>query len=232
MDNSDFFLLCISFQDILARKSGKKTVFKLTGINDKSPYFGFSYKELESLNISAFNKLNDAVLRAFVVKQINPKDNTSIFHIFERLNTGGTQLVGQEVRNCIYQGSFNELLKDLNKNENWRKIYGSKIVNKRQRDIELILRFFALLKDKNRYEKPMKDFLSNFMAINKDSPENEIVKLKSLFAACCDKIVDLLGKNPFHIYKVINVAVFDSVFTLTAENIDRIPKISKLDLRI
>ena len=36
-----------------------------------------------------------------------------LFTIFHRLNTGGMKLNNQEIRNCIYGGPFNELLRDL-----------------------------------------------------------------------------------------------------------------------
>ena len=104
--------------------SGRRKVFQLTGLNEKSPFYNKSYKDLEETNEAAFNKLNDSVLRAFVVKQLTPTGNTSIYHIFERLNTGGTQLVGQEIRNCVYHGPFNELLCELNSMDEWRAVFG------------------------------------------------------------------------------------------------------------
>ena len=36
-----------------------------------------------------------------------------LFTIFHRLNSGGSRLNNQEIRNCIYSGSFNNLLKDI-----------------------------------------------------------------------------------------------------------------------
>jgi hypothetical protein len=66
------------------------------------------------------------VLRTFIIKQLDPKDNSSIFHVFEHQNTGGTQLVGQEIRNCVYYGPSNELLNDLNKNGLWRLVFEKK----------------------------------------------------------------------------------------------------------
>jgi hypothetical protein len=115
---------------------------KKTGLKEDSPYNNMTYESLGATNPSAYNRLNDSVLRAFIVKQMQPKDNASIYHIFERLNTGGTQLQGQEIRNCIYYGKFNDMIIRLNKNNAWRKIFGSPIPNKHKRDEELILRFF------------------------------------------------------------------------------------------
>ena len=76
-------------------------LFKLVGLGEASPYAGCTSKDLEDRHGAMFAKLNDAVMRAFVIKQLDPNDSTSIYHIFERLNTGGTRLLGQEIRNCV-----------------------------------------------------------------------------------------------------------------------------------
>ncbi len=199
-------------------KGGRKKVFRLTGLNEKSPYHNKTYEELEDSDQAAFNKLNDSVLRAFVVKQITPNGNTSVYHIFERLNTGGTQLVGQEIRNCVYHGEFNNLLCDLNKYENWRKIFGNNVPHKRQKDVELILRFFAFYENGDNYERPIKDFMSNFMRENQHMDTEKQERFKLLFKETCDQVVALLGEKPFHIWSGLNVAVFDSTFTALAKN--------------
>ena len=69
-------------------------------------------------------QLHDSVLRATVVQQLNPNDSTSVYHIFERLNTGGVKLSPMEIRKCVYSGSFFVLLEKLNQNPNWQAILG------------------------------------------------------------------------------------------------------------
>ena len=49
--------------------------------------------------------------------------NEYLFTIFHRLNSGGMKLNNQEIRNCIYSGSLNDALKDMDQNEDWRVIY-------------------------------------------------------------------------------------------------------------
>ena len=191
-------------------------------MKEKSPFYNATYEFLSTSNPSAFNKLNDSVLRAFIVKQIQPKDNTSIFHIFERLNTGGTQLQGQEIRNCIYHGKFNDLLLRLNEDKNWRNIFGSKSINKRKRDEEIILRFFALYHNRRKYTKPMKDFLSDFMALNQNPNETRLSDFESIFLNAAKLVIDSLGVKPFNIIRGFNVASFDSVFTVIAEKLNTI----------
>ena len=108
--------------------------------------------------------LDDSILHAIIVKQEKPfdEDPSSIYHIFERLNTGGVLLQPQEIRSCIFHGPFARLLSQLNANGDWRLIFGK--VSSRMRDQELILRFFALLFGASNYSKPMKEFLNRFMA--------------------------------------------------------------------
>lgn len=67
-----------------------------------------------------------------------------LFTIFHRLNTGGMKLNNQEIRNCIFSGDLNNLLKKLDKKPNWRKLNKMKDnENLRFTKQELILRFFA-----------------------------------------------------------------------------------------
>jgi hypothetical protein len=153
-----------------------------------------------------------------VVKQIDPQDDTSIFQIFERLNTGGVILQGQEIRNCIYDGAFNDSLNELNKYEPWRKIFGAP-EDKRKRDIELILRFLALFYDRKKYQKPMKQFLNTFMKVNRRATAEKIAEFETLFRKTCDAVLAALGAKPFHIHTVLNAAVYDSIFTVFAENL-------------
>lgn len=172
-------------------------------------------------------RLKDSVLRAVIVEQLDPKDNTSIFHIFQRLNTGGTILRPQEIRNCIYQGEFNNLLNDLNKKEEWRKAIGLLTPDKRMRDAELILRFLALRFEYSEYKKPMKDFLSNFMSKYKNET-TKIKEFKEVFEKTVAFIHQRLEPYPFKAKAGLNAAIFDSLMVACALNLNRIPSNIKI----
>mgnify|MGYP001054902672 CR=1 FL=1 len=126
---------------------------------------------------------------AFVIKQLNPGDGTSIYHVFERLNTGGTQLVSQEIRNCIYHGPFNDLLCKLNSDASWRKLFGKASPDRRQRDVELILRFLALRFSHDEYQKPMKDFLSKFMAVHRRDESSVLASYEEAFKGAVEEVL-------------------------------------------
>lgn len=216
--------------------------FNLVGLHEKSPYSNASYQDLEEKDPEALNRLKDSVLRSFIMKQTDPDDDSSIFEIFSRFNTGGMPLMPQEIRNCVLTGPFNELLKALNQNDAWRKIVGVKKEDKRMRDMELILRFFALFENSATYIKPMKEFLNKFMGANRRPPEDaqendtpakkEIIENKQqafalrmqafeqVFTQTADEVVRCLGAKPFNIKRGLNAAVFDSVFTAFAQHLD------------
>lgn len=203
---------------------GKRIVFSLQGLNEKSPYYGKTLEDLRTANEPAFNQLSDSVLRAFVVKQLDPADETSIYHVFERLNTGGVQLASQEIRNCIYHGPLNELLGQLNREGSWRRIFGKAVEDKRQRDVELILRFLALSQASETYEKPMKDFLSKFMLRNRAPGDERIEQLRQSFFQTAETVAAKLGDRPFNIRAGLNAAVFDAVFVAIGRNLGRVPE--------
>jgi hypothetical protein len=204
-------------------KDDRRSVFRLKGLSPESPFANLTYAELVDKDEAAGRRLRNSVLRAFIIRQLNPADDTSVFHIFERLNTGGTLLHNQEVRNAICTGAFNALLHELNTHEKWRQIIGKPRRDSRMRDVELILRFFALRHAADSYEKPMKDFMSRYMRTHQNDDERTIAGFRSEFIRTLDAVVEFLGQRPFHLYAGFNSSAFDAVFTSFARNLDSIP---------
>ncbi|MCG5537846.1 DUF262 domain-containing protein [Halorhodospira sp. 9622] len=201
---------------------GRRQVFRLTGLNEKSPY---ARKRFVDLDESDQRKLKGCVLRFMNVRQLDPKkEHTSIYHIFERLNTGGTPLKPQEIRNCVFRGKLVQVLGELNNLPQWRRILGKRGLDKHQKDVELILRVLALYKKWGEYEKPMKEFLNSEMRKNKNAQGNRIHKFKELFPAVCEKVVEELGDKPFHIRGPLNSSVLDSVLCVLIESGAKFPK--------
>ena len=205
-------------------ENGNLRSFALRGLHPRSPWLDKTYEDLRESDPIAFTRLNDAVLRAFVVRQLDPSDTTSAYHLFERLNTGGTHLVSQEIRNCVYSGSFNDLLGRLNRDPDWRRVFGKPNEDKRQRDVELVLRFLALREDASSYRKPMKDFLSDFMSHHRRDDTDRLDAAGNLFHRTMRAVLDTLGEKPFHITAGFNAAVFDAVTTAFSKHLDGIPE--------
>lgn len=200
---------------------GKRQVFRLTGVNEKSPYYNKRFIDLDD---SEQRKLKSAVLRFMNIRQLNPKkENTSIYHIFERLNTGGTPLKPQEIRNCVFRGELVDTLDQLNKLSSWRKILGRKDYDKHQKDKELVLRLLALFKDWKNYEKPMKEYLNKSMGEEKKADSSKVKNFVSLFQDVCKLVVQKIGPKPFHVRGPFNSSVFDSVMCTLMENYNSVP---------
>lgn len=70
------------------------------------------------------------------------EDRKLKFEIFERVNTGATALTAQELRNAIYHGTYNTLLRELAASPFTKELL--KMDSKRMKDVELILGFFAI----------------------------------------------------------------------------------------
>ena len=88
-----------------------------------------------------------------------------LYMIFNRLNSGGVRLNNQEIRNCIYSGNFNNMLKEFDKtNDDWRvvkkRIWGSM---SRFRSVEVLLRALAFSKDLEIYNGNLAGYLNDYM---------------------------------------------------------------------
>src|SRR5436305_1289588 len=183
----------------------KKLVFKLTGVQE--PFEGKTYAELDDKDRI---RLNDSLIHATVVKQEAPKnDDTSVYHIFDRLNSEGRRLTPQEIRTAIDHGEFISTIKELNDYEPWRKIYGRK--SARLKDQELILRFLAFYFEGEKYERPMKEFLNKFAREHRKPTKEFLEASKKEFTNTIDVIFKSIGEKAFRPIGPINAAVFDSV---------------------
>ena len=110
------------------------------------------------------------------------------YDIFMRLNTGSVKLNEQELRNCLYRGSLNDMIKELRKNKKFLSILGLKAPHKRMNDCELILRYLAFSenydKDSNKiidYKGSVKPYLNSFMKRNSDAKDIYINNLREKF---------------------------------------------------
>lgn len=195
---------------------GKRQVFRLSGLGAKSPYENKKFVELSD---SDQRKLKQSVLRAVNIRQLNPVgESTSAYYIFERLNTGGTPLKPQEIRNCVFMSQFSEQLKNANKDTNWRKILGKPLIDKHLKDVELLLRIFSLVGADDKYEKPMREFLNKSMKKHASGNTSKAQKFFNAFPKITKKLIESLGEKPFHLRGPLNISALDSVMCILLES--------------
>jgi len=195
--------------------------FRLKGVHPR-----FSDATYDTLSEDDRIRLDDSILHAIIIKQDKPEadsgsEPSSVYHIFERLNTGGVLLHPQEIRTCICHGSFVDLLEKLNKDVSWRYLFGN--VSARMRDRELILRFFALHYKHDNYTKPMKEFLTNYLIENRYIGEEESKKYSDVFIQTCKMCNEHIGRKAFKPKNAVNAALCDSVMFGIAERLKNGP---------
>lgn len=201
---------------------GRRAVFRLTGLSKGSPY---NNKRFVDLSTQDQRRLKNAVLRAVNIRQLAPSNQSaSMFHIFERLNTGGIPLKPQEIRNCVFHGKLVDELHELNEDPDWRAILGKKSIDKHQRDVEMILRIFAMTERGDQYEKPMKEFLNRQMQLHvKGKGQSKVAQFVEHFGEVTEIIVQKLGDKPFHVRGPLNLAAMDSVLAVLIRQPGKIP---------
>lgn len=167
--------------------------FKLTGLKVFTELNRKSFKEIDE---ELQDKIRYCKIRTITFRRESEADLK--FEIFERLNTGAVSLNDQELRNCIYRGPYNELLKELSRDTDFMYLLGLKKPDKRMKDIELVLRFasfyhFTYL----NYKPPMRKFLNNDMEKYQHISEKDAIELKNAFKNAVTIIKSLLDNHAF-----------------------------------
>lgn len=210
-----------------------KTGFKLSSsINPM-----WANKTFAQLDDEDQRRFKTTTLHAIIFKQNEPKNNdTSLYQIFERINTGGVRLSAQEIRNSIYQNYINDTLINLNNFAPWRKIFGSEKLHSRMRDVEYVLRFlweFVVNENMDIEEHNgsinVKTELNLFMDLNSSKykhNEEHILELKTLFEKTMtylDSLSNEMSENIFSMpgKKVLDPILFDSIGISVAEFIKK-----------
>jgi hypothetical protein len=117
-----------------------------------------------------------------------------LFTIFHRLNAGGMKLNNQEIRNCIYTGPFNDLLKELDKHPSWRRLNKMRAKESyRYTKQELQLRFFAFLEARSQYQGHLAKFLNSFMHKHRHASDAQLSRFRAVFI----ETVDLIDQRIF-----------------------------------
>lgn len=155
-------MICFAGDDDVREKVNAKHVesLKLKGL---SKLVNFNDKRFSDLPIGVQNKFK---LTSIKVTTLSDKSDKNVrFDLFERLNRGGITLTPQEIRSCVYRGGFNDFLKELSQDTNFKKcVHLSENQENDGTREELVLRFFAYLYDLDSFDHSVKDFLNNYMS--------------------------------------------------------------------
>ena len=104
------------------------------------------------------------------------------------------------------------MLYRININENWRKQTPKEIPDLNMKDIEILLRGFAMLIKGEAYTPSMTRFLNSFSQFMKGQSEECVDKLERLFVGFIEKIVGLQPDKLFFTNQRFNISVYEAIF--------------------
>lgn len=180
--------------------SGDGKVFRLSNseaINER--WRGKAFSELSN---DEQKRIRTSTIHAIIFEQKHPQNDTGMYQIFERINASGRILKSQEIRNCVYHGKFNSLIMELNKDSNWRLLYGNRVEDSRMADVELVLRFFAMFdfyRDQTVTVKQiaLKKYLNEYMNQMNTAADDVLLLRSGLFTQTMELVYNTVGGNAF-----------------------------------
>lgn len=175
-------------------------------------------KKLQDFNNHRFSDLPLDIqtkfkLTSMKVTTLSDKSDKDVrFDLFERLNKGGVILTAQEIRSCVYRGGFNDFIKELANDKNFRECVH--LTERQETDgtrEELVLRFFAYLYDLESFNHSVKEFLNAYMA--KAEKKFNYSKNEKVFKIVFKKLNQALPKGiskgrkntPLNLYEAVSV---------------------------
>ena len=178
---------------------------------------------LNKLNYGTLGELKTTfdlrTVRNIIIKQNVPDEDedgaSSIYEIFNRLNTGGVNLKPQEIRTSLYHSNFYEMLYRINLDPRWRSLLGLPEPDLHMKDIEILLRAFAMMMSGGDYKPSMVRFLNLTSKRAATLSKEKVEYLQRLFEAFLNS-VQLLDEKAFlgaHSTRV-NISFIDAVFAV------------------
>ena len=172
-------------------------------------FHGFKYESLDEDHLVSFNL---RTIRHIIVRQVGPSGDEAMYEIFNRLNSGGINLTPQEIRRCAFDSKFYDVLYETNAEDRWRKLVGTRIPDIHMRDVEILLRGFAMLLKEDSYRPSMVRFLNSFSQQAKSFDETLLRRLRELLDSFLISCQDLPTDSFHSIQGRFSPMIFESVF--------------------
>ena len=181
----------------------------------KNRFSGLNYSTLGDYK----TQFDLRTIRNVIVKQVKPSgDDSSIYEMFNRLNTGGINLTPQEIRASLYYSNLYDMLGDVNMRASWRKLVGISEPDVHLRDVEILLRAIAMYDAREEYVSSMAQFLNNYSHKGRKFPLDKIASLRGQLEWFIDSVASQIGKD--HVFSSrtgrFSVTLFEATFAAAA----------------
>ncbi len=214
-------------EEEIDEESGEETGGIKT-INKWTLQEGGLVKSLQGFNIDNLPtnlkiNLKRAVCR---VEILRGESSTSMkYELFKRLNSGGSKLTPQEIRNAIYRGvnpRLNELLLKVSQSTVFKSL--TQLSNGKLNELydqELVLRFFAFYKNAENVNENMEKFLNDFMEETVQDASFKYDVYESLIMRVLELIYQIEDNKIFRNERNLFVpAYFEGILIGVAQNIE------------
>ena len=153
-----------------------------------------------------------------------------LFTIFHRLNTGATGLNNQEIRNCIFSGTFNNFLRELDQNEKWLRVTNRfQGQEDRYRGQEQILRFFAFHDEYPKYREGLAAFLNQYMLKHREPSIEFLDQKRDVFQRTVSLVNDAILEG--HPGERRSISVMEATLVGVSLSLDYLETLPPEDVR-
>lgn len=176
---------------------------------------------VDTLPLKIQLNIKRAVCRVEIIKWNSEYDLR--FELFNRLNTGGSPLTNQEIRNSLYRSissTFNDFLKEMSENKDFvRSVNVPKEKVEQLYLEELVLRFMSLYQNRKNVKKSIAQHMTDFMKAAVMDQSFDYQRYKDVFNKTFE-ILKPLGVGIFDSKnKMFSTAIYDTMVIGIAENI-------------
>lgn len=217
----------LSILNFYSKKEEEKSApLKLKGLKILTQLNGKTFTDIEedAILCDFLPQLENQTIRTIIIKAW--PDENYLYTVFLRLNTGSLKLSPQELRQALHPGLFLNYINEYTMKENpIRDILKIKAPDKRMRDVEFLLRYFAFKNYMNLYDGSLKTFLDTTCKELNSRWENESNEIQNQLNELENAIIftkEVFGDDSFKVYnngyeKLLNRTIFD-VFVIYFSN--------------
>jgi hypothetical protein len=224
-DRRGKFIVIDGKQRLLALRQfhSKDDVFRpytLSGLTIRTDLNGVSYDQLSSdlMREQDHNALQNSTIRTAVIR--NWGDETFLYTVFLRLNTGSVPLSPQELRQALHPGEFVKFVDEYSRDSRLlHTVMGIRDADPRMRDAELVIRYFAFRNFLQTYTgnlKPLLDDTAKHFNEVWDKDQGLIQRQRADFEATISTTMNIFSEqhafrkwNGKRYERPMNRAVFD-----------------------
>jgi hypothetical protein len=211
----------LTLRQFFAKRTDKSyNSFRLQGLTVRQDLNGIDFEDFAanpSLE-SDLDILQNSTIRTAVIKGWT--DETFLYSVFLRLNTGSVSLSPQELRQALHPGDFLRYIdKFSSESQQIRTALGLSAPDPRMRDAELVIRYLAFRNFLWSYTgnlKPLLDTTSRQLNDVWPTEQHEIRKQLSDLEDAIDFTISIFGKpsafrkwNGLRYERALNRAIFD-----------------------